>query len=165
MNIVAERIGRVCFALMVLLLVVGIGWPILSLPTEWNGLRADVVAKLDESGVRNPVTAVLLNFRGYDTLLEIGVLLVGVYRPQVRFDVHVPAGVVDRAGGVQIAGQVIRITVQAIVLSPVPRVSRLVKGCPGDDRRMIAVAHHDLAPLADKVARAHLVLEVNAPTG
>ena len=27
------------------------------------------------SGVENPVTAVLLNFRGYDTLLEIGVLL------------------------------------------------------------------------------------------
>ena len=76
MSIVVERIGRACFALMVLLLVGGIGWVILSLPTEWNGLSADVAAKLDESGVRNPVTAVLLNFRGYDTLLEIGVLLV-----------------------------------------------------------------------------------------
>jgi multisubunit Na+/H+ antiporter MnhB subunit len=35
-----------------------------------------VAARLNESGVRNPVTAVLLNFRGYDTLLEIAVLLV-----------------------------------------------------------------------------------------
>jgi multisubunit Na+/H+ antiporter MnhB subunit len=60
---------------LVLLPVVGIGWSILSLPTEWNGLSGQVAVRLDESGVRNPVTAVLLNFRAYDTLLEIGVLL------------------------------------------------------------------------------------------
>ncbi|MGD2082033.1 MAG: DUF4040 domain-containing protein [Chromatiales bacterium] len=34
-----------------------------------------VAARLDESGVTNPVTAVLLNFRAYDTLLELAVLL------------------------------------------------------------------------------------------
>jgi multisubunit Na+/H+ antiporter MnhB subunit len=34
-----------------------------------------VDARLEESGVRNPVTAVLLNFRAYDTLLEVSVLL------------------------------------------------------------------------------------------
>ncbi len=34
-----------------------------------------VADHLEESGVSNPVTAVLLNFRGYDTLLEIAVLL------------------------------------------------------------------------------------------
>ena len=33
---------------------------------------------METSGVRNPVTAVLLNFRGYDTLLEMGVLLVAL---------------------------------------------------------------------------------------
>ena len=33
------------------------------------------LARLDESGVSNPVTAVLLNFRAYDTLLELAVLL------------------------------------------------------------------------------------------
>ena len=37
-----------------------------------------VAAHLGESGVSHPVTAVLLNFRGYDTLLEIGVLLLAV---------------------------------------------------------------------------------------
>ncbi len=38
---------------------------------------ADLAAKnLDISGVENPVTAVLLNFRSYDTLLEIAVLLI-----------------------------------------------------------------------------------------
>jgi multisubunit Na+/H+ antiporter MnhB subunit len=38
-------------------------------------LPAMVAARLDESGVSNPVTAVLLNFRAYDTLLEIAVLV------------------------------------------------------------------------------------------
>jgi multisubunit Na+/H+ antiporter MnhB subunit len=38
-------------------------------------LAGQVLARLGESGVSNPVTAVLLNFRGYDTLLELAVLL------------------------------------------------------------------------------------------
>lgn len=40
------------------------------------GLAALVQEKLPESGVDNPVTAVLLNFRSYDTLLEVAVLLI-----------------------------------------------------------------------------------------
>lgn len=39
-------------------------------------LPSMVVEHLPESGVENPVTAVLLNFRSYDTLLEIAVLLI-----------------------------------------------------------------------------------------
>lgn len=39
-------------------------------------IAALAVAKLSLSGVDNPVTAVLLNFRSYDTLLEIAVLLI-----------------------------------------------------------------------------------------
>lgn len=58
-------------------------------------LAAEVSARLDDSGVSNPVTAVLLNFRAYDTLLELAVLLaavlgilaVGPARPSYR-----PAG-------------------------------------------------------------------------
>lgn len=41
-------------------------------------LRADVAAHMAVSGVEHPVTAVLLNFRGYDTLLEIAVLLLAL---------------------------------------------------------------------------------------
>lgn len=41
-------------------------------------LRASVAAKMSMSGVEHPVTAVLLNFRGYDTLLEIAVLLLAL---------------------------------------------------------------------------------------
>ena len=40
------------------------------------GLAALVQEKLPDSGVDNPVTAVLLNFRSYDTLLEVAVLLI-----------------------------------------------------------------------------------------
>jgi multisubunit Na+/H+ antiporter MnhB subunit len=41
-----------------------------------SSLPALVQQQLTQSGVQNPVTAVLLNFRSYDTLLEIGVLLI-----------------------------------------------------------------------------------------
>ncbi len=41
-------------------------------------LAAQITKQLPESGVSNPVTAVLLNFRAYDTLLELAVLLAAV---------------------------------------------------------------------------------------
>ncbi len=43
-----------------------------------TGLAPLVAANLPASGVDNPVTAVLLNFRSYDTLLELAVLLTAV---------------------------------------------------------------------------------------
>jgi multisubunit Na+/H+ antiporter MnhB subunit len=58
-------------------------------------LADEVARQMPDSGVTNPVTAVLLNFRAYDTLLELAVLLAAVLgiqalgpaRPAVR-----PAG-------------------------------------------------------------------------
>ena len=50
-------------------------WALLSLPPQATGLAAAVREYLPQSGVRAEVTAVLLNFRGYDTLLELAVLL------------------------------------------------------------------------------------------
>ncbi len=41
-------------------------------------LADQITAQLPNSGVGNPVTAVLLNFRAYDTLLELAVLLAAV---------------------------------------------------------------------------------------
>lgn len=55
----------------------GIAAAMLQLP-EASPKLAQVGARLDASGVRHPVTAVLLNFRGYDTLLEIAVLLLAL---------------------------------------------------------------------------------------
>ena len=43
-----------------------------------TGIRLYVDDNIDLSGVSNPVTAVLLNFRAYDTLLELAVLLIVV---------------------------------------------------------------------------------------
>lgn len=50
----------------------------LELPPATGALAGQVTATLDVSGVKHPVTAVLLNFRGYDTLLEIAVLLLAL---------------------------------------------------------------------------------------
>jgi multisubunit Na+/H+ antiporter MnhB subunit len=72
---------RVLGFLSVVLFAV-LSWAVLSLPAAPSGLTKASLDRLSESGVTNPVTAVLLNFRGYDTLLEIGVLLlatVGVW--------------------------------------------------------------------------------------
>jgi len=51
---------------------------ILELPRPAVNLPAAVSANMALSGVEHPVTAVLLNFRGYDTLLEVGVLLLAL---------------------------------------------------------------------------------------
>ncbi len=56
----------------------GLAYSVLSLPPNAAGLSVEVAANLDSSGVSNPVTAVLLNFRGYDTLLETLVLLLAL---------------------------------------------------------------------------------------
>ncbi len=48
------------------------------LPAPDGGIPDLVSRSLPHSGVSNPVTAVLLNFRAYDTLLEIGVVLLAV---------------------------------------------------------------------------------------
>jgi multisubunit Na+/H+ antiporter MnhB subunit len=48
------------------------------LPAPDSGIRELVIRNLADSGVSNPVTAVLLNFRAYDTLLEIGVVLLAL---------------------------------------------------------------------------------------
>lgn len=61
-----------------LLVATGLGYAVLSLPPIAAGLSTEVAANLEASGVRNPVTAVLLNFRGYDTLLEMVVLLLAL---------------------------------------------------------------------------------------
>lgn len=61
------------FALLLLL-----GWALLALPATPRGLTAPALAELPNSGVSNPVTAALLNYRGYDTLLEVAVFLLAL---------------------------------------------------------------------------------------
>lgn len=66
--------------LMTLALMTIMAWAV------WHGLNMSdgirlsdqVMSQVPESGVSNPVTAVLLNFRAYDTLLELAVVLTAV---------------------------------------------------------------------------------------
>jgi multisubunit Na+/H+ antiporter MnhB subunit len=51
---------------------------LLAAPPRHTGMAPEVAAELAGSGVSAPVTAVLLSFRAYDTLLEIAVLLLAV---------------------------------------------------------------------------------------
>lgn len=65
-------------ALVCLVLVVALCnsiWAIAGNPAP-EQLSFLLVENLEKSGVEHPVTAVLLNFRSYDTLLEIGVLVI-----------------------------------------------------------------------------------------
>jgi len=65
-------------AIILLIVAAGLGYAVLGLPPEAAGLSTEVAANLTLSGVGNPVTAVLLNFRAYDTLLEMAVLLLAL---------------------------------------------------------------------------------------
>ena len=59
-----------------------LGWILLGAGVRPAFLPNEIAANLPRSGVENPVTGVLLNFRSYDTLLEIAVLvaaMVGVW--------------------------------------------------------------------------------------
>lgn len=69
---------RVPLALLSLALLGALSWALLALPAKPAGLTTPALARLPESGVTNPVTAVLLNYRGYDTLLEVSVLLLAL---------------------------------------------------------------------------------------
>ena len=70
-----SRPGQAIAAIGVLALTCILGWTVWTLPPFSDQMLALVSSNMPVSGVENPVTAVLLNFRGYDTLLEIGVLL------------------------------------------------------------------------------------------
>jgi len=63
---------------LLLTLAAGLGYTVFSLPEQPQYVQNMLTDKMSESGVNNPVTAVLLNFRGYDTLLEMVVLLLAL---------------------------------------------------------------------------------------
>lgn len=65
--------GILSVALLALL-----GWAALALPERPRGLTEPALAHLPNSGVSNPVTAALLNYRAYDTLLEVAVFLLAL---------------------------------------------------------------------------------------
>ncbi len=73
-----KRLFRLLLVALLSVLAVSLGYAVSSTPSQAPGLRELVAENIEISGVSNPVTAVLLNFRAYDTLLEMGVLLLAL---------------------------------------------------------------------------------------
>lgn len=69
---------RILLGLLTLAFGVAVGFAMLAVLSPSAGLATRVGAHLAASGVPHPVTAVLLNFRGYDTLLEVAVLVLAL---------------------------------------------------------------------------------------
>ena len=95
--------GRLALPWIVLLLctalTITLGWAYLNALSlgPHDGLPLAIAANLEASGVSNPVTAVLLNFRAWDTLLELAVLLtaaLGILALGRESPAYRPAGVV-----------------------------------------------------------------------
>ncbi|MEO1199571.1 MAG: hydrogenase subunit MbhD domain-containing protein [Pseudomonadota bacterium] len=114
-----SRTARLSLGTQALLIVfsavlfVCLGTAFLSLPPLTPGLGPQVAEQLSASGVTNPVTAVLLNFRAYDTLLEMGVLflaLVAVWSLSPA-----PAQLVTAPGSILIS--FVRVLVPIVVLA------------------------------------------------
>lgn len=106
-------------ALRILILVLcalfgaGLAALILTLPPAPEALPQQVAARIPESGVAHPVTAVLLNFRAYDTLLEIAVLLLAGLSALALRDPAPPAPVAGARG--EDADPVLRALIQLAV--------------------------------------------------
>lgn len=75
---VFQRLSHAALVLLIALMFAGLVSAVLALPPGVAGLSGEVNAELAGTGMRNPVTATLLDFRSYDTLLEIAVLLLAV---------------------------------------------------------------------------------------
>ena len=77
-NIPTLALKRLAVLLTGTALAAGLLLAVLDAPLPALRLPAMVAANMAQSGVTHPVTAVLLNFRGYDTLLEVAVLLLAL---------------------------------------------------------------------------------------
>ncbi len=73
-----HHLFRLVLITLLSMMLCGLAYAVLTLPLQSPGLNVLVMENLDKSGVSNPVTAVLLNYRGYDTLLEMAVLLLAL---------------------------------------------------------------------------------------
>jgi len=69
---------RLMLAVPALALGLALAWAVASMPQPEGTLPALVEENPSGSGVSNPVTAVLLDYRSYDTFLEVGVVLLAV---------------------------------------------------------------------------------------
>lgn len=95
-------------------------WVMLELPLSRVYLREQVAAELAVSGVAHPVTAVLLNFRGYDTMLEVVVLFAALLAMltlvETRDERHVTTGSRSASPHLQVLQWLARVFVPLMIL-------------------------------------------------
>ncbi len=92
-----KLLRRMLVLISTVMLGIALAAVMLQLPPPEVRLAVHVGTQLDASGVTHPVTAVLLNFRGYDTLLEIAVLLLALLGV-------LAASVGDASAGLRVSG-------------------------------------------------------------
>lgn len=73
-----RRLPRLVFDTSLAAAAAVLAWVLFTMPPSKGDLPARLTEALPASGVEHPVTAVLLNFRGYDTFLEMLVLLLSL---------------------------------------------------------------------------------------
>jgi len=101
--------GAIGLAVLLLALVSGLAAPA-------PGLAREVESELDAAGARNPVTAVILNLRAYDTLLELAVLLVAWAGACVLQGELPPRRIVDRMDPPPILAALVRFIAPGVVV-------------------------------------------------
>lgn len=69
---------RWVFAALLAALALALAGVVMQIPETGTALRDQVMTQLPHTGVDHAVTAVLLNYRGYDTFLELVVLLLAL---------------------------------------------------------------------------------------
>jgi len=73
-----RRFTLLLAALATLAITAALAFAVIERPTPAENLPQRVAQHIDSAGAAHPITAVLLDFRSYDTLLEVAVLLVAV---------------------------------------------------------------------------------------
>ncbi len=80
------RVSRPLAGLIAVLCALAFGvlaWVLLTVPGVETPAGREALARMDDLAVDNPVTGVLLVFRAYDTLMELGVLLLALLGARV----------------------------------------------------------------------------------
>ena len=93
-----------------------VAWALLQLPSADGYLSHTVLAHLDEAGASHPVTAVLLNFRAWDTLLEVAILLLAVVAAWSLGERQVPARETVHPAGAEVLQGLVRLLLPFIIL-------------------------------------------------
>lgn len=104
---------RSVLAVLAVTAALGIAAALAALPATAPGLGDEVRASLPSAGVRYPVTAVVLDLRGYDTLLEMAVLVVAVLAARSQAS---PIAARDDESGRPLLGVLVRLLAPGIVL-------------------------------------------------